>query len=108
MSDPHRPLGKFEQSLDNLLIGECYGTDYHEWFYEQMLELGNSAKQEEGNNPMKKTWHIITSPGKYETYDAAVEYAKRYAKTNQYDVVYVTEVVAVIKTPVPEYEVVKL
>ncbi len=57
---------------------------------------------------MTKTYELATREGKYKTYDEAVEAGQRSIQRNGYDTLYVTETVAVIKTPTPTYEVVKL
>lgn len=56
---------------------------------------------------MEKRWTYCKEArnGDHETFEAAVEAAKRYAKVHDYDTVNVYQLVAQVVTPVPEYEV---
>jgi hypothetical protein len=58
---------------------------------------------------MEKNYLVTSSScNQYKTYDEAVNVAKRSAQKHGYDTVRIYELTAVVNTPVPEYEVVKL
>lgn len=61
---------------------------------------------------MEKKYTFQGSTQYFDSQDKAIEAGKRYLAKPKYgcqmDQMYILETVAVIKTPVPEYEVVKL
>lgn len=67
-----------------------------------------SQHEEEKETTMKKHWKLAfgLNATQYETYEAAVDAAKR--KSKDYDSIGVYEAVANVVTPVPPAEVVKL
>lgn len=64
--------------------------------------------ESQGKETMEKHWKFAGSSTQFKTLDDCTEAAKRWTKQAGSDSVMVYEAVAVIKTPVPEYEVVKL
>jgi hypothetical protein len=72
---------------------------------------GSNQEEEKGTTMDKNKFCIHTENGAllkkgFETEDAAVESAKRYAK--EYDCLYISQAIAVVKSPVPEAQVTKL
>lgn len=73
--------------------------------------LDTNQEQEKKDTTMDKTpFMVVNNLGqalkKTETYDSAVEQAKRFAK--DYDTLYILQAIAKVQSPVPEAEVTKL
>lgn len=56
---------------------------------------------------MKKQWYVAGCGGVQDTYEKAEEKAKKYASQYKTDAI-IYEAVAMIKYPIPEFEVVKI